>query len=212
MRNILIFGAGGLAAEIFELIAAIGDAGEDMRCEGFVVDPEFRSTSELYGRPVLTLEEGLAREGEWVLALGNSALRLKAERRLTELRPNLIFSTLVHPGAWIGRSVRLGPGSIVLGPASVTARVEIGAQVLVNPGCTIAHDCRVDAFASLSPGVSLAGGVIVAEGAFIGTGAVVIPLKRVGAWSTVAAGAVVVQNVSDGATVRGVPARLASRK
>ncbi|HVV21785.1 MAG TPA: acyltransferase, partial [Pseudonocardiaceae bacterium] len=50
-------------------------------------------------------------------------------------------------------------------------------------------------------------GVTIAEGASIGARAVCIAPVRIGAWATVAAGAVVTRDVPDFALVAGVPAR-----
>jgi acetyltransferase-like isoleucine patch superfamily enzyme len=54
----------------------------------------------------------------------------------------------------------------------------------------------------------MGGEVEVGERAFVGIGAVVLPRVRIGAGSTVAAGAVVTRDVPAGATVVGVPARI----
>ena len=45
-------------------------------------------------------------------------------------------------------------------------------------------------------------------GAFIGAGAIVIPGKKIGAWSIVGAGAVVINDIPDGVVVVGNPARI----
>jgi len=69
------------------------------------------------------------------------------------------------------------------------------------------HECEIGAFVHLAPGVALAGRVRVGEGAFLGIGARVIPGRGIGAWAVVGAGAVVLDDVPDGVTVAGVPAR-----
>jgi acetyltransferase-like isoleucine patch superfamily enzyme len=96
---------------------------------------------------------------------------------------------------------------MILGAMNATTDVTIGDHVLVNPGCLIAHDCRIDSFASLGPGVNLAGRVTVLEGASLGAGAVVTPGRSIGAWAVVGAGAVVIDDVPPESVVAGVPAR-----
>ena len=66
------------------------------------------------------------------------------------------FARVVHPRAWIGGTVAIGEGSMVLGLASATADVRLGRHVLVNPGTSIAHDCVLEDFATLAPAVALA--------------------------------------------------------
>jgi acetyltransferase-like isoleucine patch superfamily enzyme len=96
---------------------------------------------------------------------------------------------------------------MVLGPASMTADIRLGAHVLVNPGCTLAHDGVVGDFACLAPAVALAGGVVIGTGAALGIGARVAPFVTVGAHAVVGAGAVVLAEVPPGTRVAGVPAR-----
>jgi acetyltransferase EpsM len=54
----------------------------------------------------------------------------------------------------------------------------------------------------------VAGGVHVGEGTWIGAGAVVKQGINIGSWCMIGAGAVVVNDVPDGLTVVGVPARV----
>ena len=53
----------------------------------------------------------------------------------------------------------------------------------------------------------MAGNVTLGDDTTVGMGAIVVDHTRVGASATVAAGAVVVRDVPDGARVQGVPAR-----
>jgi len=69
------------------------------------------------------------------------------------------------------------------------------------------HDCEIEDFVHIAPGVHLAGGVLVGEGSLLGIGSSVIPYKRIGRWTIVGAGGVVVNDIPDCVTVVGVPAR-----
>jgi len=115
---------------------------------------------------------------------------------------------LVHPRAWVGRNVALGPGTQVAAGAMVSTDVTVGRHVIVNQGSSVAHDVALDDFATLAPGVRLSGAVRVGEGADVGTGAVVIQGLTIGAWSICGAGAVVVSDVPANTTVVGVPAKV----
>jgi serine O-acetyltransferase len=100
------------------------------------------------------------------------------------------------------------------------AQISIGDPVVVHPGVYIVHGQLVaDGLVEIHPGVvispfvtiGLRGGDVrgptIERGASIGTGAKVIGPVRVGAGAKIGAGAVVVDDVPDGATVVGVPAR-----
>jgi sugar O-acyltransferase (sialic acid O-acetyltransferase NeuD family) len=206
-RLLYVFGAGGHGREVAWLART---AYPELELE-FVVDAAHHPGGDVAGIPVRTLDEVVAvPSNAFVTAVGDAALRREAARALGSrgLRP----LTLVHPRAEIAPTASIGAGSVVCAGTVISDQVHIAEHVVVNIGCTISHDARLDSFATLSPAVHLAGNVHVEESAFLGIGANVIngvPGHRlvVGRGATVGAGATVVRDVAPGTTVVGVPAR-----
>jgi serine O-acetyltransferase len=106
----------------------------------------------------------------------------------------------------------------------VLAQISIGDPVIVHPGVYIVHGQVVaDGLVEIHSGVvispfvtiGLRGGNVkgptIERGASIGTGAKVIGPVRVGAEAKIGAGAVVIDDVADGATLVCVPARPAGQ-
>jgi serine O-acetyltransferase len=106
--------------------------------------------------------------------------------------------------------------------AMATAQVSIGDPVVVQPGIYIVHGqvvidgiIEVHSGAVLFPFITLGligpevTGPTIGPHAQIGSGARVLGKVRVGAHARVGANAVVLDDVPDGATVVGVPARVA---
>ncbi|HEY0483155.1 MAG TPA: acetyltransferase [Kofleriaceae bacterium] len=137
-----------------------------------------------------------------VLAIGDN----RARWRLA-LAARCRFATVVHPGAIVDASVRLGAGTVVFAGAIVQPDTVLGAHVIVNTGASIDHDGAIDDFVHLAPGARLAGNVAIGEGGFVGIGAVAIPGVRIGAWTTVGAGAAVTGDLPANIVAAGVPAR-----
>lgn len=82
----------------------------------------------------------------------------------------------------------------------------------MNTGATVDHDCILEDFVHIAPGVHLAGNVTLKRGVFCGINSCVIPGKEVGEWTTVGAGSVVTKTVGSHQIVVGVPAKLLEKK
>lgn len=137
-----------------------------------------------------------------ILGIGDNRTRQRFAEELS-----LEWMTVVHPGAVVHPSVRLGAGTAVFAGAVVQPDARVGRHVIVNTCASIDHDSEVGDFVHLAPGCRLGGDVHVEEGALVGLGAVVLPGRTVGGWATVGAGSAVVRNAPPERTVLGVPAR-----
>jgi acetyltransferase-like isoleucine patch superfamily enzyme len=135
------------------------------------------------------------------------------------------------------RSLTIDTAAVISPLASLrfTERVEIGPRANIGPFCVVWGGwsetwARVGAGALLSPGAVLVAGnhaierpgwvrdtgfderdVTVGEGAWLGAHAVVVGC-RVGNEAVVGAGAVVLEDVPDGAIAVGVPARVIGQR
>jgi UDP-2-acetamido-3-amino-2,3-dideoxy-glucuronate N-acetyltransferase len=118
---------------------------------------------------------------------------------------------VIGRGAYIGPGATLGDNCKVQNYALVYEPAVLEAGVFIGPAVVLTNDVFPRA---ITPDGALKTeddwdkvGVIIREGAAIGARAVCIAPVTIGAWATVAAGAVVTKDVPDFGLVAGVPAR-----
>lgn len=205
MKRLLIVGAGGHGRVVADAAASGGDW--DTIC--FVDDrwPALADSGQwqVVSTPNMLLERAVDTGEAIVVAIGRAEIRQDWTARLE--RAGYPVATVVHASAVISRSARVGRGTVVCAGAVLNPDSRIGEAVIVNTRAVVEHDCVIGAGAHVCPGVQMAGGVKVGEGAWIGIGSTIVQGCTVGARATVGAGAVVIDDVPDGCTVAGVPAK-----
>lgn len=207
--ELLIVGAGGLGREVLEAVRAINAEASEARWSvlGFLDDDP--SVETVSGLPVLGPLDGVENypHAKIVVCVGRPSanwLRKRVVRRLG--LPPERYATIVHPGAWLAPSTKVGHGSVLLAGVVTTADARIGAHVVAMPQAVLTHDDEVSDFVTFGAGAKLAGRVRVGEGAYVGAGALVREDVTIGAWAVVGMGAVVLDHVPAGEVWAGVPA------
>ncbi len=204
---VALYGAGGHAKVVLDALEQAG-----ARVVGVIDDDSMRHGDEWCGYPVspfAALEEfGL--ETKVVVAVGDRADRERLTARVLEAGYRL--GNAVHPTAAIARDVFLGAGVAIMAQVAVNPGSRIGDGVIVNTGATVDYDCILEDFVQVAPGVDLSGTVHIAEGAFLGTGASVLQGIRIGAWSVIGAGAVVIRDLPNHVVAVGCPAEVIKPK
>ncbi|KQV06033.1 acyltransferase [Leifsonia sp. Root112D2] len=124
---------------------------------------------------------------------------------------SLGVNCIVGRGAYIGTGVVMGDNCKVQNYALVYEPAVLGKGVFIGPAVVLTNDTYPRA---INPDGSLKSahdwesvGVTIHDGAAIGARAVCVAPVTIGAWATVAAGAVVTKDVPDFALMAGVPAR-----
>jgi sugar O-acyltransferase (sialic acid O-acetyltransferase NeuD family) len=197
-RELYMAGSGSFAVEIADWA---GDAGWEVRGLIELLDPA-RVGGATDGHPVVALQPP-AGNPRAVVAAGGS----RDEHWSTIERLGWGTATIVHPSAHVSSTATLAAGCVVGPGAVVGAMSAIGPHTLISRGTLVGHHCRIEGFVSLMPGANLGGHVRVGERSTVGMAAVVVNGGMIGRGATVAAGAVVLGEVAQGARVQGVPAR-----
>ncbi|MFI9009397.1 NeuD/PglB/VioB family sugar acetyltransferase [Actinosynnema sp. NPDC053489] len=206
-RPLLLVGGGGLAREV---LAAVRLTPALWRPVGALDDDPARHGADLDGLPVLG-------GTELVHELTDAAVLVcvaNAHRPLGRLAvvarlglPEDRWATAVHPAASVAVGAEVGPGSVLLAGAVVTAPVRLGAHVVAMPHVLITHDDEVGDGVTFAGRASLGGSVRVGEGAYLGQASAVREGVSIGAGAVVGMGSVVLADVPAGEVWVGNPAR-----
>lgn len=207
IRDIAIYGAGGLGREMALLLEQINEVEKRWNLIGFFDD--FQTEPTALGMNLLGGVHNLneyRRSLAVLIAIADSGARRKI---VTSVSNTLIdFPVIVHPQCILGAaSNQIGRGSVLTAGCILTTGIVIREFVIVNLSVTVGHDVTIGAFSSLMPGAHISGNVTIGEGVLFGTGATILQNLKVGAGARIGAGAVVTKSVERGTTVVGVPAR-----
>ena len=132
---------------------------------------------------------------------------------LAQVREDAVLgeNCVIGRGAYVGTGVQMGDNCKVQNYALVYEPARLGDGVFIGPAVVLTNDTYPRA---VNPDGTLKSahdwepvGVTIEQGASIGARATCVAPVTVGAWATVAAGAVVVKDVPAYALVAGVPAR-----
>ncbi len=213
MKDIAIYGAGGLAKEIASLIERINNNENDKwRLIGFFDDNE-----ELWGHDVSHYGKvlgGLDALNHWIkpldiaIAIGNPTDILRVRKRI--VNKMVMFPNIISP--WLRfadkRSFSIGEGNIIQGTCWASNDVTIGNFNLLNGDIVIGHDVTIGDYNVFMPDIRISGEVSFGNENLIGVGSIILQQLKIGNQVHLGAGAVLFTKPKDGNTYIGNPAKI----
>ena len=215
MKDLVIVGAGGTAADVIAIVEAANRAGAGYKCIGLLDDNPALCGQTCWGLPVLgsLADAGRFPSAFFVDCLGSPRSYCKREAILAEKGlPLERFETLIHPAAVIAGSCRIGAGSIIYPNVVLMANVVLGRHVTVLAGTVMNHEVAVGDFSIITSGVNISGRVRLGKACYIGSGSAIIQDACIGDGALVGMGSVVIRDVAPHAVVVGNPARVLQKR
>ena len=198
MSSVSIFGTGGVAVVLLDVLASL-----DIKIER-VFDDDSRISS-FEGLPVTSgeLARTMPHRNPLFVCIGDGTLRKQITSEI-----NAPSEAAIHDSAIVSPSASVASGAMLFHAVVVQARATIGEHTIVNTGASVDHDCVVGPYVHLAPHSTLCGNVTVGERTEIGAGAVAIPGITIGEGCFVGAGSTVISDIPSGATAVGTPAKV----
>ena len=203
--TLALYGAGAMGREFKYM------ADESGKWPEVVFIDDHAETEQLLGCPVYRFQQFRAHfspaDVRFVVAIGEPKLRREAFERMT--RAGYAGGVLVHPSAYISPDAAVGEGTAVCHGVHIGSQAQIGRNCYLSRNASVGHDAAVGDHTRLGVNAFIGGHAVIGENAFIGAGALLRDRIRIGSVSVVALGAAVFDDMPDGVTVIGNPARIA---
>jgi len=196
--------------ETGRMIKAVERNQSNFKVFGFIDNDPKKKGSEFLGYPVFggfeVLEEILKNDVYFVNLITGST-KTRYETSIYMAQKCCKFTNFVHPSVDLTMTT-MGVGNYIQEGVIIQAAAKIGNNSGIHMGSLVAHEVRVGNSVFIAHACSISGCVLIEDGVFIGTNATIIPHLRIGKWATIGAGAVVINDVPDYATVVGNPAKV----
>lgn len=144
---------------------------------------------------------------EIIIAIGYNHLGFK-EELFNSLVNQIKFATIIHTSCFVDESCRIGKGVCLLPGSVLDKNVTIEDNVIVNIGCTIAHDSTIAAHTFISPRVAVAGFVKIGKRCNIGINTTIIDRITINNDVQTGGATVVISDLTQKGLYVGNPSRL----
>ncbi len=203
MKDIIIIGAGGHAAEIDEYIkySQKKTAKNKLNIIGFLDDDpksykKYKLSAPFQGG---IKEHQIQPNTFYIIGIANLEYREKIVTRFKNEGAH--FITFIHCNSYISESSTIGNG-VVIGPnVNIGPNVKIGDFNLLNARSSMGHDTIIGAYNFISPNVCFSGFTTVGDSNLFGINSATIPGIKIGNCNKIAAGMILHKNVGDDSVV-----------
>jgi len=213
MENIIIIGSSGHAKVIIDIIEK-----ENKYHIIGLLDKFKKVGEEVLGYKIIGKEKdtpSLIEKYDVVgglIAVGDNWTRKNIYEKIKTIMPSFSFVKAIHPSAQIARNVQIGNGTVIMGGTIININATIRDHCILNTNSSLDHDCFMDDFSSLAPGVTIGGNVTIGQCSAVSLGANVIHGVTIKEHAVVGAGSVVLKDVPKFSIVYGIPAKIIRKR
>lgn len=208
MKDIAIFGAGGLGREIYLLIKKLNQKKNEWNLIGFFDDSE---SLDLVGSTIPVKHLGSTRElNEYpqelalVIAVGTPDVIETVFRKIKNT--NIYYPNIIANDSIIyDENMVLGQGNVITSGCIFTDNVTIGNFNVFNLKTSVGHDVKIGNFNVFSPNVAVSGKVSIDSNNFFGLNSSIVQGKKIGSGNKIGASTLIIKNIKSNEFYFGVP-------
>ena len=211
MKDIAIFGAGGLGRETVCFLNMLNKGGADWNFIGFFDDGVEKGMKVSHFGVVLG---GVKEINEWpeelavIIAIGSPYSVIGVRERINN--NSIYFPNIIAPNVEFTDEdyFTMGEGNIIGGNCRFTSDVHIGSFNLFNSGVVVGHDVTIGDFNIFMPEVHVSGEVSIGNCNLFGISSIILQQLKVGSNIRLGAGSVLMTKPKDGNLYMGNPAKI----
>ncbi len=209
MKDILIYGIGGLGHEVACLIRHINKVKPTWNIIGFIDDGVALGTECKYGKVL----GGIDTLNSWktpvavVIAVGSSNYMESISKKITN--PLVDFPNIIAPNVFYfdEETVTFGKGNVITFGCRFSCNIDIGDFNILNGNISIGHDVTMGNYNSMFPETRISGQTTIGNKNFFGYRTFVAQWLKIGNDCRFGAGSYVLRKVKDGCLYMGNPAK-----
>lgn len=210
MKDIAIYGAGGLGREVACLINIINQQEKKWNFIGFFDDGKLIGDKNEYGK----ILGGIKELNNWqkplsiAIAIGSPNIIQVIVSKISN--PNIDFPNIIAPDTkWLDQTnTSIDRGNIICSNCWISCNVHIGNFNIFNGSITIGHDAYIGNYNALMPAVRISGEVTIGEKNFFGVSSIVLQQIKIGNNIVLGANSVLIRKPKDNNTYIGNPATI----
>ena len=208
MKNILIFGSGGHAKVIVDII----EKQEEFNIAGFI-DGYKEKNSVIMGYRVIgdefSLEDIIVSNEIYggIIGIGDNLIRAKVRDKIIKIIPNFKFVNCIHPKSILGKDATLGVGNVLMAGAIINSSTRINNHCILNTNSSIDHDCLMSDFTSIAPNATIGGNVKIGDYSAIGIGVNIFHNVNIGYNCIIGGGSLVCHDTKENSIYYGSPSK-----
>ena len=182
MRNLAIYGAGGLGREIAALVKLINSHESKWNFIGFFDDGKPKDFKNEYGKVLGDINDLNAWKDpiDIFLAIGSPKYLRKVSEEITN--PLVEFPNLISPNTIVldPNNFNIGKGNIICPLCSISCNVMIGDFNIFNWRISLGHDDQIGNYNVFMPGCLVSGEVTIGNENLFGGGSFIKQQIRIG--------------------------------